>query len=312
VAWGSGGWSLVVLTGLCLAGALVAPRVLRRRWTTSVGASALVLTVALGVPELGWPPSGWVLAACDVGQGDALVLNAGSGRAVVIDVGPDPRAVGRCLDRLEVTEVPLLVLTHFHADHVDGLAGVVAALPVGEVMVSPLADPPEGSTEVHALARSARVPVALSVYANTRRIGPVTLQVLWPLPDQPTRGPGDGSTANDASIVLLARVRGVDVLLTGDIEPPAQAALARTLPALDVDVLKVPHHGSRHQDLEFLTSRQAAVARASVGADNNSGHPATSTLSALAEAGTRVLRTDREGDLVVMDVDGRLLTDTSR
>ena len=62
-----------------------------------------------------------MLVACDVGQGDALVLNAGPGQAVVVDAGPDPRAVDRCLDRLGSSEVPLLVLTHFHADHVDGI-----------------------------------------------------------------------------------------------------------------------------------------------------------------------------------------------
>ena len=50
----------------------------------------------------GWPPPGWVLVACDVGQGDALVLRAGPTSAVVVDAGPDPVVVDGCLDRLEV------------------------------------------------------------------------------------------------------------------------------------------------------------------------------------------------------------------
>ena len=98
--------------------------------------------------------------------------------------------------------------------------------------------------------------------------------MLWPRPDSPTSGPGDGSTANDASVVLLAEVAGVRLLLTGDVEPAGQAALARALPGLRVDVLKVPHHGSRHQDLAWLASLGASFAVVSVGADNDYGHPA--------------------------------------
>ena len=71
------------------------------------------------------------MVACDVGQGDGLVLNAGRGSAMVVDAGPDPRAMDGCLRRLGVERVPLLVLTHFHADHVDGLAGVVHGRRVG-------------------------------------------------------------------------------------------------------------------------------------------------------------------------------------
>ena len=66
------------------------------------------------------------MVACDVGQGDGLVLNTGAPHsAVVVDAGPDPRPMDRCLDGLGVHGVPLVVLTHFHADHVDGLPGVL-------------------------------------------------------------------------------------------------------------------------------------------------------------------------------------------
>ena len=263
-------------------------------------------------PTPGWPPDGWVLAACDVGQGDALVVRAGPGSAVVVDAGPDPTAVDACLDRLDITRVPLLVLTHFHADHVDGLAGVLDDRAVGEVEVSPLADPPEGVEQVDALAHAAGLEPAEAPYARARRVGDVTLQVLWPLPGSPTRGPGDGSTANDASVVLLVEVAGVRILLTGDVEPDAQETLARVWPGLHVDVLKVPHHGSRYQDLEFLAGLGARLALVSVGEDNDYGHPAPETLTALAGTGAEVLRTDLDGDLVVVVEDGELAAVTGR
>ena len=310
VDWDTSPWSLaalVALAGLVLAGG---PFVLRhRRIGIPVGVLVLVGTW-VGPPSPGWPPDGWVFAACDVGQGDALVLRAGAGSAVVIDAGPDVRAVDTCLRGLDVEHVPLLVLTHFHADHVDGTAGVLTRRDVEAVEVTRLADPPGGVALVEAEASGAGLEPSVAPYGLTRRIGDVTVQVLWPRPDSPTSGPGDGTTANAASVVLLAEVAGVRLLLTGDLEPPGQAALARALPGLRVDVLKVPHHGSRHQELDWLESLGARYAVISVGAGNDYGHPAPELVDALTAAGTDVLRTDRDGEVVIAVRDGRLVAVT--
>ncbi len=88
--------------------------------------------------------------------------------------------------------------------------------------------------------------------------------------------------------------------------PRSQAALARLLPGLDVDVLKVPHHGSRYQDLDWLTSLDPEVALVSVGADNSYGHPASEVLDGLTAAGAEVHRTDLEGDLLVTSAAGEV------
>jgi competence protein ComEC len=298
--WGSGALALGVLSLLVVAIAVVGPLLLRHP-VTGVGCCLLLtLVIAVRPPSPGWPPRGWVFVACDVGQGDALVLNAGPGSAVVVDSGPDPAAADRCLDQLGVEEVPLVVLTHFHADHVDGLSGVFDGRAVGAVETTGLLDPPGGVREVEEVAGSANLAPTPTPYGETRQIGAVTLQALWPPPDAPTTGPGDGSTANEASVVLLAEVDGVRLLLTGDVEPEGQAALARALPGLQVDVLKVPHHGSRYQDEPWLLSLGARVALVSVGADNDYGHPADAALKPLEEAGARVLRTDLDGDLAVV------------
>src|SRR4030095_15024318 len=71
----------------------------------------------------GWPPPGLVVVACDVGQGDAIVLPDGPGAAVLVDTGPDPSPVDGCLRRLHIDVVTLLVITHFHVDHIGGLGG---------------------------------------------------------------------------------------------------------------------------------------------------------------------------------------------
>jgi competence protein ComEC len=306
VDWGTGATALVGLTLLSVVVALLAPHLLRRRSTGLACCAVLVAGALVRLPSPGWPPDGWLMVACDVGQGDALVLNAGAHAAVVVDAGPDPAAVDGCLDRLGISSVPLLVLTHFHADHVDGIEGVRDGRRVGAIETTRLEDPPGGVRLVDEAAGESGLSAVPAAYAATRTVGDVTLQVLWPPADSPTTGPGDGSTANEASVVLLAQVHGVRILLAGDVEPEGQARLAQLLPGLHVDVLKVPHHGSRYQDLDFLLSLGARLAVVSVGEDNDYGHPAASTLAPLAATGARVLRTDLDGDVVVVQRDGRL------
>ncbi len=311
IGWGTGAWSLAALSLLTVLVVLLAPHLLRRRSTGLACCAVLVLGVVVRPPSPGWPPAGWVMVACDIGQGDALVLHTGPGAGIVVDAGPDPALVDACLRRLDITAVPLVVVTHFHADHVDGLPGVVGGRRVGAIETSRLADPRAGVALVDDVGHRDGLATRPAPYGLTRTIGDVTFQVLWPLPDSPTVGPGDGSTANNASVVLLAQVRGVRLLLAGDIEPEGQAVLARLLPGLRVDVLKVPHHGSRYQDLGFLLSLGARLALVSVGADNDYGHPSPATLDPLAATGARVLRTDLAGDLAVVVRDGRLAAVTS-
>ncbi len=119
IGWGSSAPAIGLLSLLCVLLAVALPRLVRHR-TVGAALLALVVLVVLGVPGRlwsalvagDWPPPGWVLVACDVGQGDALALAVGRRAAVVVDAGPDPRAVDGCLDRLGVERVPLVVLSH--------------------------------------------------------------------------------------------------------------------------------------------------------------------------------------------------------
>jgi competence protein ComEC len=152
------------------------------------------------------------------------------------------------------------------------------------------------------------VPVRVPDVGAVGRLGPLTWQVVSPT--GPTIDGADhgeeGAVANNASLALLVEVRGVRLLLSGDMEPEAQQRLHDALPGLRVDVLKVPHHGSRYQDADFLTSLGARLAVVSVGADNDYGHPAPETLDLLREHGTVVRRTDLRGDVAVLVRDGVL------
>nr|WP_236075823.1 ComEC/Rec2 family competence protein [Streptomyces coffeae] len=305
-----GGWQGGLLLALAtLAAVLVGRRVLHHRWLCAVCALGLLLAVVRPAPLArvitGWPPSGWRLVACDVGQGDALVLAAGSGTAVVVDTGPEPHAVDRCLRSLGVVRIPLLVLTHFHADHVAGLTGVLRGRGVGAIETTSLEDPPGQAEFVRRRARAAHVPVVAAEPGERRRFGPLSWEVLWPAPPPPASPPATPAVpttegANDASVTLFVRTAGLTLLLLGDLEPPAQRALLAAHPELPrVDVVKVAHHGSAYQDPRLMHRLRPRLALISCGADNPYGHPSPRTIAALRVQGAAVLRTDTDGPIAV-------------
>lgn len=294
------GWTGGLLA-LALTGVLAAVKHTghRRGWwrPRRMAALATLLAAVLVAFVLGpgrWPPPGWVLVACDVGQGDALVVRISEDSALVVDAGPDPSLIDRCLDRLGVDHVPLLVLTHFHADHVVGVPGVLDGRAVDTVLVSPLHDPPEQVAEVADWTGGLRVVEAEPGQRGS--VGGASWHVLWP----GSVLQSEGSAPNNASVVLLVEAGGVRMLLTGDVEPPAQQAMVAAGRVPRVDVLKVPHHGSRFQDEQFLAATGARVAVVSAGEENPYGHPAPDLVSSLTEAGMLVARTDTDGTVAVV------------
>ncbi|WP_460695192.1 ComEC/Rec2 family competence protein, partial [Modestobacter muralis] len=244
----------------------------------------------------GWPPPDLAVVACDVGQGDALVLPTAPGEAVLVDAGPDVALVDGCLDRLGVHRLPLVVLSHPDADHVGGLAGALSGRAVGEVVTGTLAPTDERAPVVAELIAAAGGRQAVLVPGDRRTVGSAELEALAPDPARAVPG-GD---ANDLSLVVRITQRGLRVLFTGDLSAEAQARVLAGGADLSADVLKVPHHGSADADPAFLAASGAAVALVSVGADNTYGHPADRLLDWLAEAGMRTYRTDRDGDVAVV------------
>ena len=276
---------------------------LARRWVCLLAAGVMVAALLRPPSQPGWPPPGWVMVACDVGQGDGAVLNLGAGRAVVVDAGPDPPAMRTCLDRLGIGEVSLLVLTHFHADHIDGLSGVLDHRRIARIWVSPLASPTAGAAAVRTAAAARGIPIEVPAVGSAGRLGSASWSVLGPLGSAATDPGGDGAESegeNNASLVIMVQLAGIRILLTGDVEPPGQAAMVDARDDLRADVLKVPHHGSGRQEPRFLAAVHARFAVVSAGRHNDYGHPAPRTVAALTALGATVLRTDTAGSVAVV------------
>lgn len=293
--------------------ALVLVIVLRGRTSRVLLAATVVIFVVVVLPVRNrvapWPVPGWTMVACDVGQGDGLVLATGRpAEAVVVDTGPDPALMHDCLRRLGVRRVPLLVLTHLHADHVSGVPAVLSGGSVGALAVGPLHQPAWAHREVTTAARANRVPLLPLAKGQRLRWPALVLDVLGPA-GQLART-ANAEDANDASLVLKATTPTGRILLTGDVELPGQGELLASGADLRAEVLKVPHHGSRYTSPRFLAAVRPQLAVISVGAGNDYGHPSPLLLGELARTGTRVHRTDQAGDIAVLrDERGRRAVD---
>jgi competence protein ComEC len=268
----------------------------------ATGVALIVVPTRIVGP--GWPAPGWLLTACEVGQGDTMVLSTGEqGTAVVIDTGPDPGLVDACLDRLGIGTIALLVLTHLHADHVDGLVGAMHGRTVGAIAVGPGREPSSAWRDIQGQAADRGISVVELKPGIRWASGELSLNVLGPA----KAFVGTDSDPNNDSVVLMAQRNGEKMLMTGDVEIEAQQALLNAGVDLDADVLKVPHHGSSKLLDRFVRAVSPSVAVIGVGVDNDYGHPSPRALDLLARDGVHsVLRTDEEGDVSVGLVDGTL------
>jgi competence protein ComEC len=308
-AWPAEPFSLVALGLVCLVVAGLMPSVLSRWSVTLALAVVLVVAVLRPPPSPGWPPDSWALVACDVGQGDAVAVRVSQEQVLLIDIGPPAAGLPACLRSLGVEQVPLVILSHLHADHAGGLAELVAAWPVGSIAVS-AADADDPALDV---ARQRGIEITAVQPGSTITLGEAVVEVVagTATPGAAASDGEESSAENDASLVTRVTSGGVSVLATGDLEVAGQIAAQSSQADLTADVLKVPHHGSARQDPEFLAATGAQIALISVGLDNSYGHPAESALRRLTSLGMTIARTDEHGAIAIRRANG-VLTITSQ
>ncbi|MFV0372685.1 ComEC/Rec2 family competence protein, partial [Microbacterium sp.] len=283
---------LAGVAGLAVAGAAVVAVVVgrARRLAFAVLGAIVAALIVVGPVAAWWDRAGvperWSVAMCSVGQGDAVLI-ASAGQVALIDTGPDPDVLARCLTRFGVDRVDLLILTHFDRDHSGGVAAVRGA--VGALLHGPVDDAHAAAVVDDLTAGGAR-PVP-TVEGASGALGDARWRVLWPSADTETGG-------NDASVVVEVTGGGVpSAVFLGDLSAAPQQRLRASL-AGPVEVVKVAHHGSGDQDPGLYAALAPAVALISVG-ENDYGHPRAETLDVLAGVGATIARTDRDGDIAV-------------
>ena len=253
-----------------------------------------------------WPPSDWSVVSCDVGQGDATVIKS-AGHVAVIDVGREPTPIRKCLDRLGVKHVDILLLTHFDLDHVGGLDGALIGRSVEIAIITSYPDerPAAGITwrklEQH-VHRMIRAEAGMAGY-----LGDLRWQVL-----SPHQGASEAQDSNDGSVTMLFRGSEFVLVALADLGERGQKRLVDessswlgggygSIPV----IVKVAHHGSADQFPQFYDDLGPELALISDGVGNDYGHPTTRALQILQKVGAQIHRTDLEGSIaVVADTEG--------
>jgi competence protein ComEC len=264
------------------------PRTLRAsRAALAVLLVALAIAIAPFGAGAGPPaPAGLRISVLDVGQGDSILLQPDDGLPLLIDAGPPGTEMRGMLAERGVESLAAVLVTHDEADHSGGLAELLESLPVRRLAYA------GAGRSLLARARAAGATPLRVAEGTELRSGSLRLEVLWPPRERLVGGADD---PNSQSLVLLARWRGFEMLLTGDAE-----AEAVPIDPGPVDVLKVAHHGSADAGLGALLNRSAPrLAVISVGEGNPFGHPVPATLATLRAHRVAVSRTDLDGTVTI-------------
>ncbi len=282
------------------------------RWNRLVSTGTAIMLMLIII----WPWNGTCsqlqVHFIDVGQGDSILVRFPGGRTMLVDAGgrlgdlDEGRGVGDTivvpyLHRLGMDKLDVLVVTHPHGDHAGGVPPVMEKLRVGALVLSGA----PGYAELLEQVEPLDVPVYRVGRGQSLQIDEaVEVIVLAPAGKIPKSAVED---LNNVSLVLRLDYGQVSFLLTGDIEEEAQQVLLSSGAELQADVLKVPHHGSRFFEPEFISAVDPDYAVIQVGKNNRFGHPARDMLEVLASTGAEVLRNDRDG-AVLFTTDGQDIT----
>ena len=266
----------------------------KRKYLLASALSVLTLTAAIWVNRQDYQYGVLTALTLDVGQGESVILTSG-GETALVDCGSsnsykDPGGLAAdTLHSMGVRELSAVVVTHYHADHTNGLYEVLRRIPVQTVYLPDIEDEYGVRERLVSLAEEKGAQVTYVTKETADTLGDTVL-TLYP----PVQSGGD---LNELGLTALASAGDFDLLITGDMSGSTEKKLVETYALPDIEVLVVSHHGSRYSsNIRFLKAVMPEAAVISVG-DNNYGHPSEETLQRLLAVGADIWRTDQQGTI---------------
>lgn len=256
---------------------------------------ALLLAAAIGFTRADYAGHGLTVTALDVGQGSSTAFLCG-GRAALVDCGGNKLqnagdTAADWFQALGVSKLDLLVLTHFDADHFNGVEELFRRMDIGAVAIPLLEDDPSGRREaLCAWAAAEGTGVTAVSQLSQVQLGDALFTLYPPL--------GRGSS-NEAGVSVLCTLGDFDALITGDADAAIEAMLVKYFDLPDLELLVAGHHGSGHSTSAGLLEATAPDAAVISCGENSYGHPDRSVLSRLSGAGAKIFRTDLQGTVTV-------------
>ncbi|WP_038103969.1 ComEC/Rec2 family competence protein [Tropheryma whipplei] len=231
----------------------------------------------------------WVVAVCDVGQGDAVMIRSNSSIAMV-DMGASEKLLDKCMKRFSVQRINLLVISHYDRDHVGGYKSVVGK--VDRVLTG------ENDRRLASVIESTLVKGGASMSrvhkGDTGLLGQMKWEIIWPRRDNPP----NLRRGNNGSVVIAFRGDKLSMIFLGDLGKPAQQLIFSDFTNTThgvYDIVKVAHHGSSDQFPMLYKHISAKYGIISAGKRNRYGHPTKIALEILRKYGTQPLITSVSG-----------------
>lgn len=266
----------------------------KRKYLLASALSVLTLTAAIWVNRQDYQYGVLTALTLDVGQGESVILTSG-GETALVDCGSSnsykvPGGLAAdTLHSMGVRELSAVVVTHYHADHTNGLYEVLRRIPVQTIYLPDIEDEYGVRERLVSLAEEKGAQVTYVTKETADTLGDTVLTIYPPVQS--------GGDLNELGLTALASAGDFDLLITGDMSGSTEKKLVETYALPNIEVLVVSHHGSRYSsNIRFLKAVTPEAAVISVG-DNNYGHPSEETLQRLLAVGADIWRTDQQGTI---------------
>lgn len=258
-------------------------------------------------------PKEFTISFIDVGQGDSMLISTPKGKRILVDGGGTRDSenfdVGRqtlipYLLNKGITKLDYIVISHFDSDHATGVAQILGKIDVSSIILTRQLEENDIYRHILSIAKEKKIKLIYVKEGDVLKIGGIKISIIHPENKLMINNP-----MNNNSIVCKVEYNSFSMLLTGDIEMEAEELILRKNINLKADVLKVAHHGSKTSTTgEFLKAINPKVALIGVGKNNNFGHPSNEVIQRLKENGTRIYRTDENGEIsITVNKKGRII-----